>query len=70
MGTREAAARLGCRPETVFRIIRRGQLPAVKVIDRWLVPTAALEKLAESYRARRGRPPKERPGVKAERQGG
>lgn len=41
----ETAARLALHPETVRRMIGRGELAAVKVGRHWRVPESALEKL-------------------------
>ena len=62
VGTVEAAAILQCRRETVFRLIQRGALPALKILDRWVIHRESLERLALTYRARPGRPRKLRQG--------
>lgn len=54
VSTVEAALRLGCRRETVFRLVRAGDLPASKLANRWLIPRQALEEFATTYEARRG----------------
>ncbi len=56
VGTKDAAARLGCRQETVFRLIHRGDLPGVMITNRWLVPLEELEEFAKTYVAKKGRP--------------
>lgn len=48
------AARLDCHTETVRRLIRRGELAAVKVGAQWRVTDAALQE----YFARRAAPAK------------
>ncbi len=54
--TGEAAKILDIHPFAVQRLIQRGQLPGEKIANRWLVPREALEKFAETYEGRRGRP--------------
>ena len=40
-----AAAALSVHPQTIRRMIKRGDLAAVKVARQWRVPQSALEKL-------------------------
>ena len=54
LSTVEAAAKLGCRRETVFRLVQAGEIPGSKVANRWLIPRTALEEFAKTYEARRG----------------
>ena len=60
IGTKEAATLLGCRPETVSRLVQRGRLQGVMVIGRWVIPRPVLEEFAKTYVAKQGRPPKKR----------
>jgi excisionase family DNA binding protein len=43
---REAARIMRCNPSTLYRAIREGAFPAVRVRTRYVVPAAAVEKLA------------------------
>ena len=52
----EAAWLLGAKPITVSQLCQRGQLPADKVANRWLIPRRELEEFAKTYKAQRGRP--------------
>ena len=52
----EAAEILGLRPYGIQKLIRRGQLPAEKVANRWFIPRAFVEEFAKTYEPRRGRP--------------
>lgn len=56
VGTKDAAATLGCRQETVFRLIHRGVLPGVMVAYRWLIPLDELDEFAKTYVSKKGRP--------------
>jgi excisionase family DNA binding protein len=38
----EAAVYLHCHPETIKRLLRKGDLPGIKVGRRWLIPKAPL----------------------------
>ncbi len=38
----ETAGYLHCHPETIMRLLRKGDLPGIKVGRRWLVPKAQL----------------------------
>ncbi|RIH83496.1 DNA binding domain, excisionase family [Meiothermus luteus] len=44
-GPKELASLLGVHPNTVFRLIRRGELRAVKLGHRTVIPRAELERL-------------------------
>ena len=52
----EAARVLGIHPLAVQPLILRGQLPAEKIANRWLIPRAAIEELVKTYVSKRGRP--------------
>ena len=43
---REAARIMRCNPSTLYRAIREGAFPAVRIRTRYVVPAAAVEKLA------------------------
>lgn len=47
----EAATRLGIHRQTLRAAIERGDLHAVRVGRRWLVPVAAIDQLLEGRRA-------------------
>jgi len=44
-----AAARLDCHPETVRRLIRRGELSAVKLGSQWRVRESDLQKYFDAH---------------------
>ena len=44
-----AAARLECHPETVRRLIRRGELSAVKLGSQWRVRESDLQKYFDAH---------------------
>ena len=46
----EAAARLGIHRQTLRAAIERGDLRAVRVGRRWLIPLAAIDELLEGHR--------------------
>ena len=48
----EAAARLGIHRQTLRAAIERGDLRAVRIGRRWLVPVAAIDELLEAHRGR------------------
>ncbi len=50
----EAGHRLGIHPETVKRLCRQKDLPAVKVHNTWLIDKEALDNFAGTYIPRRG----------------
>ncbi len=45
----EASRRLKVHPETVKRLCRQGDLPAVKIHNTWLIPRDALDSFAGTY---------------------
>ena len=47
----EAAARLGIHRQTLRAAIERGDLRAVRVGRRWLIPVAAIDELLGGHRA-------------------
>ena len=47
----EAAARLGIHRQTLRAAIERGDVRAVRIGRRWLVPVAAIDELLEGRRA-------------------
>ena len=52
----EAARILGIHPLAVQKVIHRGQLPAEKIANRWLIPRRVLEEFAKTYVGRPGHP--------------
>jgi hypothetical protein len=52
--TREAATVLGCTPNGVRDLCRRGSLPSFRAGGRWLLPAASVIQRAERKAARRG----------------
>ena len=50
----EAGHRLGIHPETVKRLCRQKDLPAVKVHNTWLIARETLNNFAGTYISRRG----------------
>jgi len=50
----EAGRRLGVHPETVKRLCRQGDLPAVKVHNTWLINRDTLDNFAGTYISKRG----------------
>ncbi|MFC1846996.1 helix-turn-helix domain-containing protein [Chloroflexota bacterium] len=50
----EAGHRLGIHPETVKRLCRQKDLPAVKVHNTWLIDREILNNFAGTYVSRRG----------------
>jgi excisionase family DNA binding protein len=50
----EAARRLGIHPDTVKRLCRQGDIPAVKLRNTWLVDRETLEVFAGTYQPKRG----------------
>ena len=50
----EAGRRLRVHPETVKRLCRQGDLPAVKIHNTWLIDRDTLENFAGTYIPRRG----------------
>lgn len=45
---REAARIMRCNPSTLYRAIRENTFPAVRVRARYVVPAAAVDRLAEA----------------------
>jgi excisionase family DNA binding protein len=43
----EAARRLGLGRNATYEAVRKGEVPAIRIGKRWLVPTAALDRLLE-----------------------
>lgn len=54
VGVIEAARRLRIHPETVKRLCRQGNIPAVKVRNAWFIEKEKLEVFAGTYDPRRG----------------
>ena len=52
----EAARRLRIHPETVKRLCRQGDLPAIKFHNTWLINKDTLDNFAGTYIPRRGAP--------------
>jgi excisionase family DNA binding protein len=52
----EAGRRLKIHPETVKRLCRQGDLPAVKLHNTWLIKRDILDNFAATYVPRRGAP--------------
>ncbi len=52
----DAAQILGIKQMSIHALIRDERLPAVKVAYRWLIRRDHLEKFAESYVPKQGRP--------------
>jgi len=50
----EASRRLGVHPETVKRLCRQGDLPAIKIHNTWLINRDTLENFAGTYSPKRG----------------
>ena len=50
----EASRRLKIHPETVKRLCRQGDLPAVKIHNTWLISRDILDSFAGTYNPRRG----------------
>ena len=50
----EAAHRLKIHPETVKRLCRQGDLPAIKLHNTWLIKRDILDNFAATYVPRRG----------------
>ena len=56
ISSHEAADRLNVHHKTIARLMRRRKLGAVKVANRWLIQEAAVERFAEKYSGKKGRP--------------
>jgi len=50
----EAGRRLRIHPETVKRLCRQGNLPAVKIHNTWLITKDTLDNFAGTYIPKRG----------------
>jgi len=50
----EAAKRLKIHPDTVKRLCRQGDIPAVKIRNTWLIDKDKLEVFAGTYQPKRG----------------
>jgi excisionase family DNA binding protein len=50
----EVGRRLKVHPETVKRLCRQGDLPAIKIHNTWLVNKDVLDNFAGTYNPRRG----------------
>jgi len=50
----EVGRRLKVHPETVKRLCRQGDLPAVKIHNTWLIGEDILDNFAGTYSPRRG----------------
>jgi len=50
----EAGRRLKIHPETVKRLCRQEDLPAIKIHNTWLIKKETLDKFAGTYNPRRG----------------
>jgi len=50
----EASRRLRVHPETVKRLCRQGDLPAIKIHNTWLISSDILDNFAGTYDPRRG----------------
>lgn len=56
----EAADHLRIHPESVRRLIRRGDLPALKFANKWLIERKVLDRFAQRYDGRPGARPGQR----------
>jgi len=50
----EASRRLKVHPETVKRLCRQGDLPAIKIHNTWLIDRDILDNFAGTYNPHRG----------------
>jgi excisionase family DNA binding protein len=50
----EAGRRLGVHPETVKRLCRQKDIPAIKLHNTWLIAREVLDSFAGTYSPRRG----------------
>ena len=50
----EAGRRLKVHPETVKRLCRQGDLPAIKIHNTWLISGDILDNFAGTYISKRG----------------
>ena len=63
--TSEVARFLGIHRVTAANVVRSGRLQAFKVANRWLVRRSDLERFAETYESKPGRPRKSTRGREA-----
>ena len=56
LSSSQAALILGAKPITVSQLCQRGQLPAEKIANRWMIPSRELEEFAKTYSPQVGRP--------------
>ncbi len=54
----EASRRLKIHPETVKRLCRQGDLPAIKLHNTWLIRRDILDNFAATYVPKRGARPR------------
>jgi len=54
LNTIEAGRRLKIHPETVKRLCRQGDLPAIKIHNTWLIDKDVLDNFAGTYSPKRG----------------
>jgi len=50
----EASRRLKVHPETVKRLCRQGDLPAIKIHNTWLIARDTLDNFSGTYSPKRG----------------
>lgn len=50
----EAAKMLGIHPDTVKRLCRQGDIPALKIRNTWLIDKDKLQIFAATYQPKRG----------------
>jgi excisionase family DNA binding protein len=58
-----ASQTLGIHPQSVRRLIDRGELPAIKISNKWIIRREILEHFAERYKGRTGRNPVSQQGA-------
>jgi len=51
----EAARWLRVHPETIRRLCRQGEIPAIKFRNTWLIEKSKLKEFAQNYNPRQGR---------------
>ena len=56
MSSLEAAKLLGASQVTVSQLCQHRKIPSVKIANRWLIPSDALDEFAKTYIPKRGRP--------------
>lgn len=52
----EAARELGVHHMSVTRLLRQGDIPGIKVANRWLIDRDTLEEFRKDYIGKKGRP--------------